>query len=226
MKRILIAVAAVLVLALGAVVISGAATSAQEGDSPLGSFLSKVAEKLGVSEDELQTAFDEARDETIDEAVAEGSLTEEQAERMKERGEEGGLLFAGPGPGQRPNGKGHHVIDAALQLLDMEKDELRQQFSEGNSLAEIAEAQGMNAEEFEVELAGVIQAEIEERVASGDITEEQADRVLAGLEEHVDRVVNRDPDDGPPHRGGGFGGLRQGPGGFGGPWHGPIGEES
>ncbi len=85
MKRLLIAVAAVLVLALGAVVISGAATSAQEGDGPLGSFLSKVAEKLGVSEDELKDAFDEARDETIDEAVAEGRLSEEQAERLKER---------------------------------------------------------------------------------------------------------------------------------------------
>ena len=225
MKRILIAVAAVLVLALGAVVISGAATSAQEGDGPLGSFLSKVAEKLGVSEDELKDAISDTQLEMIDEAVADGDLTDEQAERLKERAEEGSALFAGLRPHHRPNGKGHHIIDAALQLLDMEKDELRQQFSEGNSLAEIAEAQGMNAEEFEVELAGVIQAEIEEKVASGDITEEQADRVLAGLEEHVDRVVNLDPDDGPPHRGGGFGGLRQGPGGFGGPWHGPFGEE-
>ncbi len=207
MKRLLMIAAAVVVLGAGAVVISGAATSAQEGDGPFGSILAKVADKLGVSEEELQTAFDEARDETIDEAVAEGRLTEEQAEWIKERAEEGGVLFAGPRPGQRPNGKGHHVIDAALKLLDMEKDELRQQFSEGNSLAEIAESQGMNAEDFEVELAGVIQADIEEKVASGDITEEQADRILADLEEHVDRVVNRDPDDGPSHRRGGFEGA-------------------
>ncbi len=207
MKRLLMIAAAVVVLGVGTVALGGAVTTAHEGDGPFGSILAKVADKLGVSEEELQTAFDEARDETIDEAVAEGRLSEEQAERLKERAEEGGLPFAGPRPGHRPNGKGHHIIDAALQLLDMEKDELRQQFSEGNSLAEIAEAQGMNAEDFEVELAGVIQADIEEKVASGDITEEQADRIRAGLEERVDRVVNRDPDDGPPHRRGGFGGT-------------------
>jgi membrane-bound lytic murein transglycosylase B len=206
MKRLLMIAAAVVVLGVGAVALGGAVTTAQEGDGPFGSILAKVADKLGVSEEELQTAFDEARDETIDEAVADGSLTEEQAERLKERAEEGGLLFGGRGP----NGRGHHVIDAALQVLDMEKDELRQQFSEGNSLAEIAEAQGMNAEEFEAEVAGLIQADIEEKAASGDITEEQAERILADLEEHVDRVVNRDPDDGPPHRHGGFGGASSG----------------
>ena len=52
MKRLLMIVAAVAVLGLAAVAVGGAATSAQEGDGPLGTFLSKVAEKLGVSEDQ------------------------------------------------------------------------------------------------------------------------------------------------------------------------------
>ena len=86
MKGLLMIVAAVVVLAVGAVAVGGAATSAQEGDGPLGTFLGRVAEKLGISEEEFEAAVDEARTELIDEAVAEGRLTEAQAERLQERG--------------------------------------------------------------------------------------------------------------------------------------------
>ena len=68
MKRLLIVLAALAALGLGAVAIGGAVTSAQEGDGPVGTFLSKLADKLGVSEDELKTAIQDTRIEMIDEA--------------------------------------------------------------------------------------------------------------------------------------------------------------
>jgi len=49
MKGLLMIVAAVVVLAVGAVAVGGAASSAQEGDGPLGTFIGRVAEKLGIS---------------------------------------------------------------------------------------------------------------------------------------------------------------------------------
>ncbi len=57
MKRLLIVVAAVAALGLAAVVVGGAATSAQGGEGPIGAFLSKVADKLGVTQDELEGAI-------------------------------------------------------------------------------------------------------------------------------------------------------------------------
>ncbi len=57
MKRSLIVVAAVAALGLAAVVVGGAATSAQGGEGPIGAFLSKVADKLGVTQDELEGAI-------------------------------------------------------------------------------------------------------------------------------------------------------------------------
>ncbi len=212
MKRVLIVAAAVAVLGLATVAIGGAATSAQEGEGPTGTFLSKVADKLGVSQDDLKTAIDEARDETIDEAVADGSLTEEQAERLRERVAEGGRLF----PRFR---RGHgHVVAAAAEVLDIPRDELVEGLKDGNSLAEIAEAEGMNVEDFKAGLLAQMQTQLDDRVADGTITQGQADRLSEGLEERIDNIVNAQPGEG------GFGGPRHRHGGLGGPWHAPLDE--
>ncbi len=212
MKRLLIVAVAVTVLGLAAVAIGGVATSAQEGEGPIGSFLSKVADKLGVSESELKVAIEEARDETIDEAVAEGRLTEEQAERLKERAADGGRLF----PRFR---RGHgHVMDAAADVLAMEKDDLVAELREGNSLADVAAVQGIGVDGFKAQLQAEVQADIDAKVADGTITQEQADRLSEGLEERIDNIVNAQPSEGD------FGGPRQRHGGFGGPWHAPLDE--
>jgi polyhydroxyalkanoate synthesis regulator phasin len=192
------------VLALGVVAIGGAA--AQEDDGLVGSFLARVADKLGVSEDELQAVIDDARTETLDEAVAEGGLTEQQAERMQERG------F--PFVGQR---LGHgHVEDAAAEVLDMSPDELMEQLKDGNSLADVAEAQGMSEDSFKAALLVQVQAQLDELVAEGGLTQEQADEIFQRTEDNIDGIVTGEG------CGPGFGGKRHGPGGFGGPGFGPF----
>jgi hypothetical protein len=203
--RLLMIAVAVAVLVLGVVAIGGAA--ADEDDGPLGSFLAKVAEKLGVSEDELKTAIDEARDETIDEAVAEGRLTEDWGERLKERADERGFPFPLPPGGVRLHGH-WHLMDAAAEALDMSQDELTEQLRDGNSLAEVAETQGMSVEDFKAALLDQIRAQLDE----------QTDEIFRRVEENIDDIVNG--------KGclRGFGGMRHGPGGSGGMfWFGPGG---
>ncbi len=201
MKRLLMIAATVVVLAVGVVAIGGAATSAQEGDGPIGSFLAKVADKLGVSEDELNTAFDEARTELIDEAVAEGRLTEEQAERARESGFPLRARFRGAG-----EHKGY-VIEAAAQVLGMSQEELKDEVKSGNSLADIVEAQNMTADDFKAELLNQLQALLDSDVADGTLTQEQADRIFACAEEKIDSILSGE---GRSHRhSGGFGGLGQ-----------------
>jgi len=208
MKRLVMIAVAVAVLALGVVAIGGAA--ADEDDGPLGTFLSKVADKLGVSEDELQTAIDEARTETLDEAVDEGLLTEEQAERLQD----GGFPFRG-----RPRHGPGHVMDAAAEALGMPQDELMEQLRDGNSLAEVAEAQGKDLKAFKAELLDQVQAQLDELVAEDDLTQEQADGIFQRTEENIDSIVNGEGCHG------GFGGPRPGPRGFGGPGFGPFGDK-
>ncbi len=201
MKRLLMIAAAVAVLGLATVAIGGAITSAQEGDGPIGTLLAKVADKLGVSEEELQTAFDEARDETIDEKVAEGLLTEEQAERARESGFPLGARFRGAG-----EHKGY-VREATAQVLGMSQEELKDELKGGSSLAEIVEAQGMTVNDFKVELLNQLQALLDSNVADGTITQEQSDRIFGCAEEKIDSILSGEGRS--HHRPGGFGGLGQ-----------------
>jgi hypothetical protein len=206
MKRLMMIAVAVAVLALGVVAVGGAA--ADEDDGLVGSFLGRVAEKLGVSEDELRTAIDDARGETLDEAVAEGRLTERQAERMQERG----FPFAG---GRMLHGRGH-VMDAVAEVLGMTPADLVAQLQDGNSLADVAEAQGMSVEDFKAALLAQVQAQLDELVAEGGLTQEQADEILQRTEDNIDNIPTGEG------CGLGFGGMRRGPGGFGGLGFGPF----
>jgi polyhydroxyalkanoate synthesis regulator phasin len=212
MKRLLMIAAAVAVIVLAAVAVGGAATSADEGDGPIGTFLEKLADKLGVTEDELKTAIDEARTETIDEAVAEGRLTEEQAERLRE----GSFPFRGP-PLHAP--RHLHLMEAAAEVLGIPQDELMEQLRDGNSLAEVAEAKGMDLETFKTALLDKIKGHLDELVADGDLTQEQADEIFQRTEENIDDIVNAEG------CGDGFGGPRWGPGGFGGLRFGPFSDD-
>ncbi len=201
MKRLMIIAVAAAVLALGVVAIGGAA--AQEDDGLVGSFLARVAEKLGVSEDELQTAIDEARSETLDEAVADGSLTEEQADRLQESD------F--PFGGGRMGHERVHIRTAAAEVLGMTKDDLMEQLQDGNSLADVAEAQGMSEDDFKAALLDQVKTQLDESVAAGDLTQDQADEMLQRTQDNIDDIVAG------TGCGPGFGGMRPGPGGFGGP---------
>ncbi|MCH7836425.1 MAG: hypothetical protein IH864_06110, partial [Chloroflexi bacterium] len=89
---------------------------------------------------------------------------------------------------------------------------------EGNSLADVAAAQGIGVDGFKAQLLAEVQADIDAKVADGTITQEQADRLSEGLEERIDNIVNAQPGEG------GFGGPRHRHGGFGGPWHAPLDE--
>ena len=205
MKRLLIALAALAVIGLGAVAIGGAVTSAQEGDGPVGTFVSKLAEKLGVSESELTTAIKDTRVEMLDEAVANGRLTQEQADRMREKINESdyGLFGFGRGFGDRLcHRAAGHVLGTAAEVLDMPKEDLAQQLKDGKSLAEVAEAKGMSVEDFKSALLDEEKAKLDTLVGEDKLTQTQADKIYEKFQENIDTIVNAVPgEDGPCHGG-------------------------
>ena len=205
MKRLLIALAALAVIGLGAVAIGGAVTSAQEGDGPVGTFVSNLAEKLGVSESELTTAIKDTRVEMLDEAVANGRLTQEQADRMREKINESdyGLFGFGRGFGDRLcHRAAGHVLGTAAEVLDMPKEDLAQQLKDGKSLAEVAEAKGMSVEDFKSALLDKEKAKLDTLVSEDKLTQAQADKIYEKFQENIDTIVNAVPGaDGPCHGG-------------------------
>jgi len=214
MRRIV--VAALAIVLVGAALIGGSIglAVAQGEDGPVRTFLGRVAEKLGIGEDDLRSAMTEAQQDITDEQVAEGRLTAEQGERLKERIEDKGFL----GPRDRfaigahvRHHNGRLVLEATATVLAMEPEDLVGELKDGKTLAEVAKEQGMPLDQFTTELLAQVEQELAALVAEGKITDEQAKAALERIKENIDRIVNAQP--GPC----GFGGPRRGPGGFGGP---------
>jgi len=192
---------------IGVVFLAMGGASAQEGVDPQTGgqpgeqFISKIAEKLGVSSEELTTAMTEAQFELIDEAVAADRLTEEQAAQLKERIQEYGPLagigaFArhrGDRPGDREGNREcrafKFVFAAAAQVLEMERSAIMEALQSGKSLADLAEEQGMSVGEFKAALLDQIKSQLQAKVEEGKITQEQADRIFAGIEAEIDAIV-------------------------------------
>ena len=206
MKGLLIGIMGAFVIGAGILVAGGA--GAQEGESERRGdrFIAETAERLGVTPEELTTAMKDAQFEIIDGKVAEGALIEEQAAKLKERIEEYGPLSA-VGLKHRDGHKAvcrgaKLVVDAAAEVLGLNRAEIAEAVRSGQSLASIAEGQGMSVEEFTAALLSAIKAQFDAKVAEGAIMQEQADRIFAGIEKHVDRIVNFEGQggDGPCHR--------------------------
>ena len=200
MKRILILGAAVAALAVGIVAVAG--VGAQEGaseDKPVDHYLELLAGNLGVSVEELEGALTQSHLDLIDEKVADGTITAEEAAEIIERIESGeGRLFppfGGRGHGGHGNMHRLHglIVENSAEALGLEVDALKDELKAGNSLADVATAQGVDVEQFKIDVLAGVAADLDEKVADGSLTQEKADTVLEKITESIDRIVEKVP---------------------------------
>ena len=90
----------------------------------------------------------------------------------------------------------------AAGAIGISEDDLKTALQSGQSMAEVATANGVDPQAVIDALVADAQAKLAEKVASGDITQAQADEINAGLVERITDVVNRT---GPPGGPGGAG---------------------
>jgi polyhydroxyalkanoate synthesis regulator phasin len=132
--------------------------------------------------------------------VDDGTLTQEQADRVATTLAEQ-LPGRGPGGGPGHGGRGHRlgaVLETAAGALGITVEELRTALAGGQSLAGVAEAQGVQRQALVDALVAAANARVDEHLAEGDITQEQADARRAEVAERVDALVDRE---GLPRRG-------------------------
>lgn len=123
-----------------------------------------LAEALGITIEELQSARQEAREAAIAAALADGRITEEQADLLRARAAVKEAIDAG---------------SLAAGVLGMTVEELQQALVDGETPAAIIEEAGLTVAEFRTALNEAYQAEIQELVDGGVITQEQADQILS-----------------------------------------------
>jgi lipoate-protein ligase A len=198
---------AVAIAALAVAGGGGAAIAASQGSSASPeAFFDSLAEHLGISSEELEDAAKAAANDQVDAALEEGRITEEQAERLRERIEEGETpflfgspLFGRPDFGPPIFGGVHHgraifgmSLEAAAEYLGLTRAELRERLEEGQSLAEIARAEDKSVDGLERALLDDAEAQLDEAVEEGELTREQANEKLESVREKVDDFVERD----------------------------------
>jgi len=186
-------------------------TARDEGKSLL-----EIAEAQGVDMANVEEAMRAAGDQLIDQAVADGLLTQEQADTIRQRwgdiGDRGplgrlGLFpFFGNDQAEAYRERTQEALANALGLSVEEPDAAR---DEGKSLLEIAEAQGVDMADVQDALKTAGQERLDQAVADGTLTQEQADSIRQHMEDMSGEGMPNP--EGP--RGEGFAGLG-GPGGF------------
>lgn len=179
--------------ALAAVLGGGAAVAAtqlsptEESDA----IVEDAAKQLGVSADKLDAALKQALDNRVDAAVEAGTLTEAQGAALKERIEAGEVPLIGLGPGGGRRGhQGFVDFAAAADFLGITGAKLRSSLEGGDTLAEIATANGKTTAGLVDALVAAAKADLAEKVAAGRLTDAQRNAIVADLEERLQDVVD------------------------------------
>jgi hypothetical protein len=193
-----------LALAAAGLVGGGAAAVAQgQGDGPAAdreAFLEDAADRLGVEPGELESALEQAAIARVDAALASGRLTEEQARELKEQIRSGHLVppgfgFRGGSPG--PGGlHGHGLLHAGPGLLEpaadylgLEEEALQDRLSDGESLAEIAEAEGKSVDGLVDALVAAARERLDQALENGRLDEGERDELAERIRDRVTALV-------------------------------------
>ena len=177
--------------------------------------LEMLAQQLGVTVEQLRNASREVRNQLIDQAVAAGRITKEQGDRLKQGPGTGPQNQQGPG-NRGPRSQGgmrgfdrtaftdiHATLAGSMGLT---KEQLNAELRAGKSLADVGAAHGRTPEMLKNTVLTQMKADLQAQVAAGKMTQQTADRILAGADRMLLRMINAKPGQMGPR----FGGQQQG----------------
>lgn len=147
--------------------------------------------------------------DALDGLVSDGTITQTQAKAVAETLDEAGPAL-GPGRGDRLGVLGPQTVADALGIST---EDLVAAHRDGQSLAQVAEEQGIARDDLISRLVRAAGAALDQRVEDGVLTEERADLIRDGLTERITAAVDRSPGEGRGfhHRPGGHGFAGTGP---------------
>ena len=127
--------------------------------------------------------------ETLQPLIDAGTLTQAQADAVI-----AALEAAGPGREMGPGGRGGPGrgvgLDAAATALGVTQEELMTALKDGQSLADVAASKGLDVQVVIDAMVADAQTHLAEEVASGELTQEQADARLSELTTRLTEMVN------------------------------------
>lgn len=125
--------------------------------------------------------------EALEPLVEDGTITGAQADAVTEH-----LATTFPGPHGHFLGRGPGLasFEAAAEVIGIENSELREALANGATLAEVAEDNGVPVDALIAGLLSALDEKLDELVADGRVTEEQAAEIRENAPERIDNFVN------------------------------------
>jgi hypothetical protein len=176
---------------VAAVVLVAGAPSAVAAERPP-SLVDQIAAQLGVTPEQLRSAFKATLVARIDAAVAAGKLTPEQGARLKARIAKAMEL----GPGARKQlgdrlAKRLKSPGAAATYLGMTRGALWAELRKGQSLAQVARARGKSVDGLVTAMVAPWKARLAKAVENDRLTKQRADALLERITDGIEKLVQR-----------------------------------
>jgi hypothetical protein len=183
---------AIAALVGGAALVAGGGTAyAAQGDGDRAArceaLLAKIAERRGVSVEQLQADLSARLSARVDAALAAGRISPERAARLKERIAQGVLCKSAA---VKVTIARHGALRAAAKYLELTPKQLRVQLP-GTSLAALAQKQSKSVDGLKAAMLAPAKARLAKAVAAGRIPQTRADQALERLAKLVDRLAVR-----------------------------------
>jgi hypothetical protein len=199
LRTVALAAGALAVAGVGA----GAVAATQGGGDSANDLAAAINERAGTSitGDQVQSAVKDLMKQRLDAEVAAGRLTQAQADEILQNAPDGLPLFPG-GPGHhRVFGARGEILAPVATLLKLDEAALRERLQSGDTLAEVAKAQGVSKADLVAEIAKALKAAKPD--GAPDLTDAQLTEMATSIADGTGP--------GPGHHGG-----PGGPGGMGG----------
>jgi polyhydroxyalkanoate synthesis regulator phasin len=164
---------------LGATVLSPVVAGAQESTT--------TTDEATTSEGVVETFRASGLREHLEDLVTDGTITAAQADAVAEH-----LAQFGPGPGHGRLFRRHIAIslDIAAETIGIERSALVDALADGQTIAEIAADNGINAGAVIDALVAAHEAKLDELVTDGSITAEEAAERAAEAADRIADLVN------------------------------------
>jgi len=143
-----------------------------------------IAKEKGVSPEDFRTKMDEAFKKAIAAALAAGDITQEQADQRAQNRQNRNEMGRG---GMRNGDKTQfgpmrdYMQTAMANVLGITTEELKSRFDAGEKMLDIIQKQGLTVEEFHTKMVEAGTKAINQAVADGKLTQEQADRIIENM---------------------------------------------
>lgn len=130
-------------------------------------------------------------DRALDKLVADGTITQDQADKVTAAVK----AQVKDGRAERKDRRTEHrkeIVGVAAEAIGSTPEEVAAGLKDGTSIAEQAEAKGVDRQAVDDAITKVLTARIDAAVKDGKITSERAEKAKANLDKAVDRILDAD----------------------------------